>query len=86
MTTLQFIEAALKDSIEFEQGKPVTIQIDPLVLSNGLSISLKIDSLDVVIPGGQSYDTPIQAAHVTLPLLGAAVITAGENSVVIQKA
>jgi len=65
---------------QYFSGQPVTIQFDPWKTKNGLGISFSPGSFNVVGPDGFTFNTPL----VNDVLFGAS-ITAGENSIIVQK-
>ena len=61
-------------------GQPVTIQFDPWMTSKGLGISFTPGSFNVVGPDGFTFNTPLFD-----DVLFGMKISAGENSIIVQK-
>jgi hypothetical protein len=86
MTIEQFIEDAITDYDEFENGQPVSIQVDPLAFGNGIKFDLTPGNADLAIPSGEIFAIPFSNVSLTLPTLGKITVSAGTNAVIIQKA
>ena len=81
----QFIEDAIADYTEFEAGTPVPIQIDDWAPANGIKLAFTPGNVDLTIPSGEVFAIPLENQELDLPTLGAVLISAGAQAILIQK-
>jgi hypothetical protein len=90
MTAQEIEQEIQKEAVAYEAGQPVTIKADA-ISEDGVTLDLTTDQaqLKVSLLGGLISDTfnyPLNKKPITLPLLGAATLTSGPNSLTVQKA
>jgi hypothetical protein len=84
MTFLQWLEAAAEEYGDFNSGDPVVIPIGKLD-TPALKLAFTPGNVDLTIPSGQVFAIPLQGVAFPLPSLGNATLSAGQDSLLIQK-
>lgn len=86
MTILQLLEAIGADYVSYDAGSPVTIQFDDINTKGGFHVGFTPGSLNITLPNGDSFNTPLANDEIeNLPLLADVLITAGQQSIILQK-
>jgi len=65
-------------------SKPVTIAVKAMLIS-GNNVDFTPGNVDITLSNGQAFAIPFPAQPITLPAIGTVDVSAGQDSIILQK-